>query len=183
MWHSTHDLHRENEKIAGLSSSSTLSPPITYPFLIPPLTSWHLSHSHSTFPCHHNLVPASAPSPNQFLPHGHRSHVGPCEFSPSTSLHITPVHTLSDCHLQSSHWSQTKIIHGLKASGWTRRSHWHRLRTIMGVRPNPNPNEDSYWRLWATVETLPHPINGKCCREQPWRYTYDLKLPYGQFFL
>jgi hypothetical protein len=164
MWHYAHDFHRENEKIGGISNSSTLSPPITSPFPIPPLTSQHLSHSHSNlpytsppppyhtsliplpplpFPCYRNLVPASAP-PNRFLPHGHHSLVGPCEFSPSTSLHITPVHTLSNCHLQSSHWSQSKTSHGLEASGWTRRSHLHRLRTVMGVRPNPNPNEDSY---------------------------------------
>jgi hypothetical protein len=164
MWHSAHDFHRENEKIGGLSSSSTLSPPITSPFPIPPLTSRHLSHSHSTLPytsppprlshLPHSSATSAFPlppqprpslrSPNRFLPHGRRSLVGPCEFSPSTSLHITPAHTLSDCHLQSSHWSQTKTIHGLEASGWTRRSHWHRLRTVMGVRPSPNPNEDSY---------------------------------------
>jgi hypothetical protein len=53
------------------------------------------------------LVPASTP-PNRFLPHGHRSLVVPCKFAPSTSLHITPAHTLSACHLQHPYWSQKK---------------------------------------------------------------------------
>jgi hypothetical protein len=164
MWHSTHDFHKENKNIGGLSSSRTLSPPIISPFLIPPLTSRHLSQSHSTLPYtspppHLSHLPSSSAtfafplpsqphpslrSPNHFLPHGRQSLVGPCEFFPSTSLHITPIHTLSYCHLQMSHWSQTKTIHGLETSGWTRRSHWHRMRSVMGVRPSPNTNEDSY---------------------------------------
>jgi hypothetical protein len=157
--------------LSHLPSRYLLSPLDTCPTHIPISLTRHLLPAYHTslislpplpFPCYRNPFLASAP-PNHFLPHGRYSLVGPCDFSPSSSLHITPAHTLSYFHLQSSHWSQTKTIHGLEASGWTHRSHWHRLRTIMGVMPNPNSNEDSYSRLWEVVETLPHPINGKCC--------------------
>jgi hypothetical protein len=73
MWHFTHDFHRENEKIGGLSSSSTLHTfvPLTFhsPLHVtssPPITTTsflcHLCLSLATTTSSQPLLPQSLPS-------------------------------------------------------------------------------------------------------------------------
>jgi hypothetical protein len=96
MWHSAHDFHRENENIGCLSNSSTLSPPITSHFPIPPLTSRHLSHSHSNIPYTSpppflsHLLHSSTTSTFPLLPQPHPSLFSP----PITSFHMAISHSL-----------------------------------------------------------------------------------------